>query len=295
MKYRCVLAAFFALSPFCFGQQLVVTAEGRHGGSPPELTKDEISVEINKRPVPIETWTPLRGERAGLQLYIVIDDGENTDLGMQFGSLRAFIQSQPISTAVGLAYLRNGEAKIVAPLSTDHESVANAIRLPLGLRGISGSPYISLSDLIKKWPAAAADVRREVLLISSGTDPYSPADPMNLYLLNAIADAERAGILVHSIYYDGAGRPLRGMNWGVNYLAELGDATGGKAYWQGFGSPVLFEAFLDNLKLRLGNQYLLTVAPEDVKGGLQPVRVTTSAQDVSLTTPQQIYITQPID
>lgn len=293
MCYLRSLLAVVAFSPLCFGQQLILTAEGRNGTAPPELSKSDISVEINKRPVPIQTWIPLRGDSAALQLYIVIDDGENADLSNQFRSLKAFIRKLPASTAVGLAYLRNGEALIAAPLSNDHEAAAGSFRLPLGERGISGSPYISLSALIKKWPAAPG-IQREVLLISSGLDPYSPADPLNPYLENAIADAQRAGIPIHSIYYGGSGHFGR-LNWGVNYLAELGDATGGKAYWQGFGSPVLFDGFLKDLSLRLQNQYLLTVAPEDTKTGLEPVRVTTSKPAVSLSAPGQIFMIHPAD
>lgn len=297
MTYSRVFAALIALAPLCFAQQLVVTAEGSHGSSPPELSRNEISAEINRKSVPIQSWTPLRGELAGLQLYVVIDDGESTDLGIQFGSLKKFIGEQPASTAVGLAYLRNGEALVAAPLSADHRDAADALRLPLGEHGISGSPYVSLSDLIKKWPAAPG-VRREVLLISNGMDPYEPADPRNPYLMNAIADAQRAGVLVHSIYYGGSGRLIPrfgGVNWGVNYLSELGQATGGKAYWQGFGSSVLFDSFLSDLNVVLQNQYLLTVAPDEAKGGLEPIHVTTSRQDVSLTAPQKIRLTRPID
>lgn len=297
MKYSGAFAALLIFSSGCFGQQLVVTAEGSHGGAPPELTKDQISVDINHRSVPVQSWTRLRGDRAALQLYIVIDDGESTDIGNQFGSLRDFIRKQPPSTAIGLAYLRYGEALIAAPLSADHENAARALRLPLGEPGISGSPYVSLSELIKKWPAAP-DARREVLLISSGADPYEPADPQNPYLMKAIADSQRAGVLVHSIYYSGPDRLIPrfgGVNWGVNYLSELGEGTGGKAYWQGFASPVMFDAFLGNLNMLLQNQYLLTVAPDVTKAGLEPVHVTASPQDVSLISPQKIEIAQPID
>ena len=150
---------------------------------------------------------------------------------------------------------------------------------------------MGISDLVKKW--SAADARREVLLISSGIDDWSPPDPQNPYLLKAIADAQRAGILVHSIYYAGAGHIGHSywrVNWGQNYLAELGDETGGEAYWQGSISPVSFDPYLKDLTERLQNQYLMTLVSDDAKGGLEPVRVTTSVSGVSLVAASKIDI-----
>jgi hypothetical protein len=291
MNYAVMAVAFFTVSTGAFGQHLIVTAEGHHGAVPPDVVKDNVSVEVNKKPVPVEEWISLRGDQANLELYIVIDDGEDSDLGIQFGSLKAFINGQPGTTRIGLAYLRNGSANIVAPLTTDHAQLVKTLRLPLGQPGIAASPYMGISDLVKKWSPAGA--RREVLLISSGIDSWSPPDPENPYLQKAIADAQRAGILVHSIYYAGAGHLGHSywrVNWGENYLSELGDETGGEAYWQGFNSPVSFDPYLKDLTERLQNQYLMTVVSDDKKGGLEPVRVSTSVSGVSLVAASKIDI-----
>jgi hypothetical protein len=287
MRYSTIVCAFFAVSATAFGQNLIVTAEGRHGQAPPEVTRDDISDEVNKHPARIAAWVPLRGDQAALDLYIAIDDGENTDLGIQFGSLKAFINGQPAATRAGLVYLRNGSAAIVAPLSADHAQVAKALRLPLGEPGIAASPYMGISDLVKKWPADGA--RHEVLLISSGADPYSPRDPENPYLLTAIADAQRRGVVVHSIYY---GRGNARLNWGQNFLAELGDETGGEAYWQ--STQVSFDSYLDDLNQRLQNQYLLTLVPEQTKTGLEPVRVTPGSH-ASLKSASKVNLQSSLD
>jgi hypothetical protein len=291
MRNPFVAIAFLAISANAFGQHLVVTAEGHHDAAPPDVTRDDVSAEVNRHSARVEDWIPLRGDQASLELYIVIDDGDDTEMGIQFNSLKGFIDGQPETTRIGLAYLRNGSANIVAPLTTDHDKVAKALRLPLGEPGISSSPYLGISDLVKKWPPA--DARREVLLISSGIDPLSPPDPQNPYLQKAIADAQRARILVHSIYYPQAGHSghsYRRINWGQNYLSELGDGTGGEAYWQGFLSPVSFDPYLKDLNQRLRNQYLLTLVPQDAKGGLEPVRVSASQPGVSLMSASKIYL-----
>src|ERR1700730_5693018 len=233
MQYPVLAFAFFSLSLCAFGQHLIVTAEVRHGSAPPELLKDDISVEINKHPARVEQWVPLRGDQADLELYIVIDDGEDSELGIQFGSLKDFINEQPVTTRIGLAYLRHGSANIMAPLTGTHAQIAKALRIPLGEPGISASPYMGISDLVKKWLPSTA--RREVLLITSGIDPLSPPDPENPYLQKAIADSQREGILVHSIYYAESGHMGHSywrVNWGQNYLSQLGAETGGPWSWQ---------------------------------------------------------------
>lgn len=291
MRYPLMAAMLFALSASAFGQNLVVTAKGHAGTPPPEVMRDDVSVEVNKRPARVQNWVPLRGDRANLDLYIVIDDGEDTGLSLQYASLKEFINGQPPTTRVGLAYLQNGSARIAAPLTSDHDNVGKAFRIPLGQPGISASPYIGISDLIKKWPAT--DSRREILLISSGIDPLEPADPENLYLQKSIEDAQRAGILVHSIYYAEAGRMGRVYwlaNWGQNYLSELGEGTGGEAYWQGGAKPVSFDSYLKDLTARLQNQYLITVAADDVKDRLEPVHLSSIRPGISLVTASKIRL-----
>ncbi|HEY2017349.1 MAG TPA: hypothetical protein VGH38_27780 [Bryobacteraceae bacterium] len=254
------------------------------------MAKDEIRVDINNKPATVESWTPLRGDQANLELYIVIDDGTSTDLGLQFESLKTFINAQPPSTRIGLAYLRNGAAVIVAPLSADHAQVAKALRLPVAEPGISASPYMGITDLVKKWPHAES--RREVLMISSGIDPWSPPEPQNPYLEKAIADAQRAHVVVNSIYYAEAGHlghSFWRINWGQNYLSELGDETGGELYWQGNTSPVSITPFLQDFQQHLENQYLLTVDTHGQNDKLEPVKVMTSKPGVSLLAPSKVY------
>src|ERR1700732_4197151 len=105
MRYPVFVLAFFAGSIGAFAQHRVVSAEGHHGAAPPVVMQDDLTAEVNRKPAPVDKWIPLRGEQSALQLYIVIDDGDDTDLGIQFGSLKAFIKQQPVTTEIGLAYL----------------------------------------------------------------------------------------------------------------------------------------------------------------------------------------------
>src|SRR5450631_1988099 len=126
-----------------------------------------------------------------------------------------------------------------APLTGDHGLAAKALRLPQSIRG-GGSPYFTLSSVSQQWPAEAPTARRAVLMITDGIDRYG--DPAfnadNPYVTKAIADAQRAQILVYTLYYRGAGAlsydPVA-SNGGQNYLVQLSQETGGKCLYSGTG------------------------------------------------------------
>jgi hypothetical protein len=285
-------------APAVLGQQsgrLIVSAESKDHELP-VLQRDDISVEVDKKPARVLSWTPLSGDQAHLQLYIVIDDADNTTLSLQFGDLKDFINSQPASTEIGIAYLRYGTAEIAQAPSSDHTRAANALRLPLGEPGIDASPYLALKDLINKWPLAEG--RREILAIMSGIDPYyqSP-DMLDPYLTQAIEVAQKAGVVISSIYYSSEGHfghSFFRMSWGQNYLSMLDEALGGEFYWQGLSNPVALQPFLAEFSDWLTHQYLVRIeAASSRKPELRPVRVVTAKRGVSLVAASKIYLGSP--
>jgi hypothetical protein len=269
---------------------LIVTAEGHSGSAPPLLSKDQVELRVDRKPAHVDDWAALRGAEANLELYVVIDDGESSDLALQYGDLKNFMSSQPATTRIGLAYLSNGEARIAVHPTADCAQVEKALRSPLSQPGIAASPYMGVSDLIKKWPAT--DARREVLLISSGIDPWGDNDPQNLYLLQAISAAQHAGVLVHAFYFSSAGHlghSLWNLRWGQNYLSELCEETGGEFYWLGDTSPVSFIPWLKDLKLRLENQYLLTLDAPPGKQQNESVKIASTLPGVSLECASRVF------
>jgi len=229
-----------------------------------------------------------------LEFFILLDDGSNANLGAQLDDIRRFIDAQPASTKIGVAYMQNGMAKIAQDLTGDHAEAAKTLRLPMGLAGINASPYFSLSDLVKRWPPSSA--RREVLIVSDGIDRYyGRGDLDDPYLADAIADAQRAGIIVSAIYTPGSGHfghSYWETYWGQLYLAEVAEKTGGESYYIGFtGPPVSFAPYLDDVTRRLTNQYLLTfLAKRPKKSGLQSVKVKTEVPKVDLVAAEEVYV-----
>jgi hypothetical protein len=302
----------FILAPVCFlltglpsfAQQpsesggvpvnMVVTVESRHGEHPPAVDREDVMVYQGKTRDKVTSWVPAQGDHAQLELFILLDDSSDPNLGSQFDDIRQFINAQPATTKVGVAYMQNGIAQVVQNLTEDRAQAAKSLRLPLGVVGVNASPYFALSDLVKRWPASTA--RREVVMVSDGIDRYyDEADLQDPYVASAIDDAQRAGIVVSAIYNPGIGHfghDYWRNYWGQLYLAQATDATGGESYYIGFTGPaVAFAPFLDDVDHRLKNQYLLTfLAVPGKKPGLQSVKLRTELHNVELVSATRVFV-----
>ncbi|HKF06211.1 MAG TPA: hypothetical protein VKB49_28095 [Candidatus Sulfotelmatobacter sp.] len=273
---------------------IVVTVEPKRGNEASTIRQEDVMVFEGQDRDTVTGWTPLKGDRAGLELFVLIDDELSTTVGNQLDDIRKFINEQPASTKVGVAYMQNGIARVLQEPTTEHDQAAKALRLPMGVGGANSSPYFALSDLVKKWPHS--NERRAVLMVSDGIDRYyGTGDLQDPYLEAAIDEAAKAGIIVSAIYSPGAGHFGHSywLNyWGQIYLSELADKTGGEAYYIGFtGAPVTFTPYLESLNRRLGNQYLLEfLAKPPKKAGWAPIRLRTEVQNVDLVSAGRVWV-----
>lgn len=273
---------------------MVVTVEARKGSDVPVVNREDVMVREGKDRDPVTDWIPAQGDHAALEFFILLDDSSGLSLGTQLEDIRRFIEGQPGTTKIGVAYMQNGIARIDQNLTDDHAAAAKALRLPLGVGGINASPYFSLSDLVKRWPASNS--RRVVLMVSSGVDRYyGESDMLDPYLSAAIEDAQRAGILVSAIYSPGAGHFGHDSwltYWGQLYLAKLADETGGESYYIGFnGPPVAFAPYLDDVANHLNHQYLLGfLAKPEKKAGLRSVKVTTEVTNADIVAAKRVWV-----
>jgi VWFA-related protein len=272
----------------------VVTADTKGAEGITKIPKQSISFYENRKLQDISGWTALRGPRSGLQLVILLDDSSRGNLGLQLNDIRSFLSGLPPTTQVAIGYMRNGTPNLVQNFTSDHAQAAKALRLPQGIAGVNGSPYFCLSDLAKHWPGGNNDVRREVIMVTDGVDRYSGGrfDPEDPYVRAATSDAQKAGVIVYSIYYRGAGRLDRSLvatDGGQNYLTQISGDTGGKVYLEGFGNPVSFAPFLSDIQRKLQNQYELTFV-STAKPGLQSIRVKTNQPNTSLQFPARVPV-----
>lgn len=273
---------------------VTVTVEPKRGNEVPVIQKNEVMVFEGKDRDQVTDWVPAQGGQAAMELFILIDDSSSENLGTQLADLRKFIEAQPATTKVGVAYMRNGTADVLQNLTDDHAAAAKALRLPQGIGGANASPYFSLSDLAKKWPASNA--RHAVLMVTDGIDRYyGTGDLQDPYVDSAVDDSIRANILVSAIYEPEAGHfghSYWQSYWGQMYLAQVADRTGGEAYYIGMtGAPVSFTPYLQDLSRRWEHQYLLSFIPKpEKKSGWRNIRLTTEVPNVDLISPEKIYV-----
>lgn len=270
---------------------MVVSVEAKHGGEVPTINREDVRVTQGSTLLSVMDWVPLQGRRAELELFVVLDEATDTAVSVQFDDLRQFMSAQPATTAIAVGYMRYGTVETVQNFTKDHAQAGKALRMPLSSSGVSASPYLSISDLIKRWPESAA--RREVFVVSSGIDPLyrGPDDP---YLKEAIERAQRAGIQIYAIYASGSGHfghSFRRFNWGQSNLSQLADETGGEFYVQGFQTPIAFKPFLDQFADRLRHQYRLTfLAKPEKKAAYQHIRLETEVPNAELVAADRVYV-----
>jgi hypothetical protein len=275
--------------------QMVITALPAHGNGPVErLTPGDISVLQGDTRGEVLSLQPLTGVMAAEQLVVLLDDSsQSASLSVHFNELRPFLEKLPATTEVAVGYMRNGTVLYVQPFTKDHDAAANSLRLPLGVPGVNGSPYFSLSDLLGHWPSKNPAQRRDVLMLTDGVDRYFGTsiidDP---YVDAAIRDAAKQKVAVYPIYLFGAGGYGRGLytrTFAQSRLLLLAQQTGGYAYFEDFTNPVTIAPFLSDFDHRMANQYLISVAGLHGKG-LQTVKVVSERPDVKITAAERVYL-----
>jgi hypothetical protein len=294
-----ILPAFSpVLAQDASGASTIVTVEPKGSGELAErVPASAVKVKLNGKNAEVAAWNAFTANatQPNLQLVLLIDDGSRSSLGLQIQDLQRFINQQPPTTEVAVAYMRNGTAQLTGPFTTDHAKAAQTLRLPISAPGTNGSPYFSLSDLLKKWPAHNPEERREVVMITDGIDRYNGLryDPSNPYITATIRDAIRNQLVVYAIYYHNAGfadRTGAGINSGQNYLTQLTAALGGDFFFQGFGNPVDFTPYLNQINRKLGNQYELRVQPPAGAKNFMNLKVQVSAPNTKTQAAQQIFV-----
>jgi hypothetical protein len=273
----------------------VITALGPKFTPPPALSMNDINVYAGKDKRSVTGFLPAQGDKAGLQLAIVIDDASSVELGGQLGDIKSFINAQPRSTSIGVFYASNGGVQATSPFSADHEAAAKGVRLPFGNGGAYSSVYLSVMSLIGGWPAPAPYTRREILLIADGIDRFR-GDPFSPDIQATYEKAEKAGIIIHTLYATGVGRAGHNsfrVSYGQSNLDQLTERTGGESFFQGLQTPISFAPFLEQLDMILKNQYFLTFTMDPVKSGkgqLRSFKIRTELKNVDISAADQVFV-----
>jgi len=163
----------------------------------------------------------------------------------------------------------------------------------MAVPGSNGSPYFAVTDLVKRWPSSQPTGRRAVLMLTDGIDPYNGSvDLDDPYMDQAIHGALKHGVMLYSIYLSGSGplsRRGRATLMGQSHLIEVGEETGGYAYFEDFRDPVTITPFLNDLRDRLDNQYQVIFGTVSDKGFVA-AKLHTESKSLKVSGPTRLYV-----
>jgi hypothetical protein len=275
------------------GQAVVTILNGNE--IPGGISQDALHLKVGGKDTQITGWTALQSPASPIEVVVLIDNDARGSLGTQMSDISKFIRGLRPDAKAAVAYMENGRAVLAGPFTADHAAAANELHLPTHSGpAVSASPYFCLSDLARNWPSTDAHARREVVMVTDGVDPYERRyDPQDPYVAVSIEDSIRARLIVYSIYWRNQGsfdQTAYAADDGQNLLTQLSEATGGNNYWVGFGNPVSFEPYFDDIDKRIHNQYELDfMTPIGSKPQMERLQLKTSAK-AKIDAPQQVYV-----
>lgn len=276
----------------------------------PRLQNGDVKVKQGKSFLNVTQLIPAQGDNAALQLMILIDDTLNTSVGNNLNDIKEFINAQPPSALIGVAYMSNATVSVVQNFTADHDQAVKAVRLPRGNFSTMDSPYLSLISLVKGWQQQK--VRREVLMVTDGIDRLRGETPQPSRLgpnfgtvyhsmpsispdaTSASEISQRYNVLVYSLYAPGVGRAGRSgwdLQLGLSGLSKIAAETGGECYSLGTAPLVSFKPYLDRFQRLLQNQYYVVFqAVPRKKAGLQRINIQTEVSNSEILAPDNAWV-----
>src|SRR3954454_10756344 len=91
---------------------MVVTLEPKRGKTIPPIEQQDLMVSEGNDKRPITGFVPLQGDRARMQLLLLLDDSASSSIDTELQTLKQFVKSLPASTEVAVGYMRNGMAQL---------------------------------------------------------------------------------------------------------------------------------------------------------------------------------------
>ncbi len=99
------------------GQAIVTVLPKKSTAAPSDISQQAVTLSIGGKKTPISNWQALRGDGAGVELVLLIDEGARTSLGREMGDITHFVQTLPPNVKFSIAYMENGRAALSGPLT----------------------------------------------------------------------------------------------------------------------------------------------------------------------------------
>lgn len=278
---------------------VTVTALGHGESAPPPIPLRDVVVHQNNKVRKIISWQPVNPSDPKLDIVVVIDDALANSLATRYPELRNFFVALPAGSRLAVAYANRGAIQLALQTTTDHTLADKALRNPAGVQVDNDSPYESIADLARGWPARQG--RRVMVFVSSGVDIHSIGEGRNPEdwetMQKAIDAAQNKGIIIYSIFAKPFMSSLvtepmlsKGQD-GLNYLSTQ---TGGKAFYEGLASDPSFGPYLQEIQRDLQQQYELTFSAEPgKKAAFDELHVALESKSPQLRYPARVFVPEP--
>jgi VWFA-related protein len=275
---------------------VTVTALGHGETAPPSIPIRDVIVHQNNKVRHVISWEPVNSADPKLDIVVVIDDALSNRLATRYDEFRSFFTALPAGARVAVAYANRGTVQLAQQTTTDHALAAKALRNPAGVQINDNSPYESIEDLARGWPARQG--RRVMVFISSGIDIHAIGEGQNpedwITMRKTIDAVQMKGIVIYSIF----ARPFMESSVTENMLSKgqdglnyLSTQTGGKAFYAGLASDPDFGPYFHEIQQDLQQQYMLTFQAEPAaKAAFDELRVSLETKSPQLRYPTRIFI-----
>jgi VWFA-related protein len=226
-----------------------------------------------------------------ITLAVLLQDDLVSSIGTETKGVADFVRQLPSGSRVMIGYIRTGSLQVRRKFTTDLDKAAASLRPPLGVASASPyNPFVEIIEGLRRFDSQALG-RRAMIVVSDGLDLSRGVDSstpgLSLDLDRAIAEAQRRGVAIYSIYAPPAafsGNQLLTAN-GQGCLQKLSDDTGGKAFFQGTGAPLSFDSFLKELSETLERQIALTYLSTHPGKGFHRIDIKPLERDVEIRHP----------
>jgi VWFA-related protein len=278
-----------AASPAAKNDPIYFTVTGK-GDHPPDPVQAQLSVSLDKHPVPIAALRPAGPDKL---LFALVVDTSTTDTVVAREIRDAAIQIFQSLAAQGDQGYVVAFTTPVAMTNNPVDAAEAQRRLNAMLFGGGSSLYDAVSDsctMLLSRAANPASPRRAIILISAGNDDQSRASRSA-----AIESAQREGIAVFSIdtevsvsHFDHWESIVvdsgPGINPGTLFLRDLSHSTGGQAWYE-----ATVRQSIEPLLAALHRQWALDLAPTPARDGkLHALSVRSSQKDLEFYAPTRI-------
>lgn len=233
-------------------------------------------------------------ERLPIALAILIQEDVVSSINNEINPLGDYIRNLPEGTRVFIGYMGAGSLRVRQRWITNTERAASSLRIPLGTASAAPfNPYVQIREGLRRFESIPAG-RRAMLVITDGLDisrgVSSSSPSQSIDLDRAIREAQRRSVAVYSFYAPTLGGTANARGLLVSNaqgsLERLTDDTGGRAFFQGIGTPVSFAPYLRDLTQALNNQYALTYLSTNPGKNFNRIEVRTQVPEVKLEYPR---------